>query len=141
MTAFLDSSALVKLYRIEAGSSEIEACIKSYSELCLSEIARLEFRSAIYKKVRTKELALEAAKEFIACFTDDYHLFTWVGIDESVINCASELLSKYGEKGLRTLDSIQIASALQLKLTDLLIISSDVVMNKILSLEGLSVFE
>lgn len=137
MIAFLDTSALVKLYHWETGSDIIEKAICDATELYLSEIAKLEFRSAIYKKVRTKDLNLSDAESVIACFEADYTQFNWINVDKSVIQSASELLTKYGEIGLRTLDSIQLASALSVEIKDCLILSADIIINKIVALGNL----
>lgn len=44
----------------------------------------------------------------------------------------------YGELGLRTLDSIQLASALGIGQRECLILSADIIINKIIELEGVT---
>jgi len=45
---FLDTSALVKLYRNERQTQAVQACIKPDDNLVLSGIAFLEFQSAFF---------------------------------------------------------------------------------------------
>ncbi len=52
---------------------------------------------------------------------------------------ATSLIMKYWHLGLRTLDSIQLSSVLEIKPTVGLFLTSDKVLAKIASLEGLSV--
>jgi len=52
MKAFLDTSSLIKLYHQEEGSDSITRGISNdVEEIFLSELAILEFRSAIWKKI------------------------------------------------------------------------------------------
>jgi uncharacterized protein len=126
MKAFLDTSSLVKLYHQEIGSEPILKTISSnIKSIILSEIAILEFRSAFWKKIRQKELSEETAVKVIECFENDYAKFQWIIVDSDLIHSASELLMHYGSKGLRTLDSLQLACALTLKDDDCIFLSSD----------------
>ncbi|MGK5092747.1 type II toxin-antitoxin system VapC family toxin [Deltaproteobacteria bacterium TL4] len=58
MMAFLDTSSLIKLYHHEDGSDWIMETLShnKIEDIFLSELAILEFRSALWKKVRVKEL-------------------------------------------------------------------------------------
>lgn len=80
-------------------------------EIWLSELTSIEFRSALWKKARTHELRNEDAIRTIDCFNDDQIKFRWVNLKQSVIQIALSLIMRHGDKGLRTLDSIQLASA------------------------------
>jgi predicted nucleic acid-binding protein len=116
MNAFLDTSSLLKLYHNEPGTDTLIATLSQGVEsIYLSELAILEFRSAIWKKMRTGEIDTDTANTVIACFQQDYAKFQWIFLDNGIIEQAQELLMKYGSSGLRTLDAIQLASALTLK--------------------------
>jgi hypothetical protein len=67
----------------------------------------VEFRSALWKKVRTRELSEDDAVCAIDCFSDDQDKFRWVHLETSIIRVALSTIMKYGAQGLRTLDSIQ----------------------------------
>ena len=116
MRVFLDTSSLLKLYHYEVGTDKLIAKLSHNIEVIyLSELAKLEFRSAIWKKTRTNEITVETARSSIDCFKDDYDKFQWVLLNSDVVEQADFLLMKYGAEGLRTLDAIQLSSALILK--------------------------
>ncbi|MEW5802470.1 MAG: type II toxin-antitoxin system VapC family toxin [bacterium] len=140
MRAFLDTSSLLKLYHHEIGSDAIEdALLSDVEEIFLSDIAILEFRSAIWKKVRKGEINEKVAIEVISYFQDDYHNFQWIKIQFETLEAASKLLMKYGHKGLRTLDSLQLASALTLKNDECIFLTSDNLLKSLFKEESLHV--
>ena len=96
MTIFLDSSSLLKLYHQEQNTDNLLNLIsKGVESIFLSEIAKIEFCSAIWKKVRTNEINLSKAKEKIAFFQNDFLKYQWIEINEKLINLANYYLSKY----------------------------------------------
>lgn len=115
MKAFLDTSSLLKLYHQESDTDILSAALADVESIYLSELARLEFRSAVWKKVRTKEIDSEIAQAIVSYFEEDYPKFHWIKLDAAIINQAVSLLNQYGITGLRTLDAIQLSSALSLK--------------------------
>lgn len=58
---------------------------------------------------------------------------------DNIIEAASNLLMKYGDKGLRTLDSLQLASALTLKDEDCIFLTSDNLLKSLFEEENLNV--
>ncbi len=139
MKAFVDTSSLLKLYHNEIDSDKILNGIVNIDEIYLCEIAILEFRSAIWKKVREGNIKQDIAVEVIKCFHDDYANFQWINLDSKIIESASELLMKYGNKGLRTLDSLQLASALILKNKPCVFLTSDKLVKSLFIEESLNV--
>ncbi len=126
MKAFLDTSSLIKLYHQEEGSDHVMKALSSdIREIFLSELAILEFRSAIWKKIREKEIQERAAIEVIKCFQNDVDNFHWIMLQSDIVESASHLLMKYGSCGLRTLDSLQLAAALTLKDKECVFLTSD----------------
>ncbi|MBE0428154.1 MAG: type II toxin-antitoxin system VapC family toxin [Nitrospirae bacterium] len=116
MKAFLDTSSLIKLYHTEEGSDIVmNALSNDIREIILSELAILEFRSALWKKIREKEIKEKTAIEVIKCFQNDGDNFHWILLQSDIVESASNLLMKYGSQGLRTLDSLQLAAALTLR--------------------------
>jgi predicted nucleic acid-binding protein len=114
MKAFLDTSSLLKLYHQESDTETLSNALAEVEVIYLSELAQLEFCSAIWKKVRTQEIDSETAKVVISCFEEDYAKFSWIKLNTARINHATLLLNYYGTLGLRTLDAIQLSSALSL---------------------------
>ncbi|KHD06632.1 hypothetical protein PN36_26610 [Candidatus Thiomargarita nelsonii] len=139
MKAFLDTSSLLKLYHYESGTETLNAALsQGVDKIYLSELARLEFRSAIWKKTRTGEIDTDTANAVITCFQQDNVKFQWIYLENDVIQSAEELLMKYGQEGLRTLDAIQLASALTLKeQQDIRFFTADQLLKSFFKQEGL----
>ena len=92
MKAFLDTSSLIKLYHLEEGSDfAINTLSNGVDEIFLSELAILEFRSALWKKVREGKIEETAALEVITCFDNDSDNFRWIPL-QSIAGVASGLL-------------------------------------------------
>ena len=113
MKIFLDTSSLFKLYHREIETSEIESLFSAVkiTTLFLSEITKIEFASTVWKKVRTKDITEAEAQITLALFESDFAKYVFVIPDSIIIEKARMLTSKYGMQGLRTLDGIQLATA------------------------------
>jgi len=111
---FFDTSALVKLYHEEAGTEELTALIERENPLiAVSDIAAVEMVSAFAKKVRTAEIDIPAFEEAIDAFQSDLSQFHVITVESTIMTRASDLLKTAGLKNaLKTLDSLQLASAL-----------------------------
>ncbi len=126
MKAFLDTSSLIKLYHQEEGSDfVVEVLSNDVIEIFISELAVLEFRAALWKKIREKEIEERVAIEVIKCFQNDVNNFQWILLQSDLVESASHLLMKYGIRGLRTLDSLQLAAALTLRDEECVFLTSD----------------
>jgi len=139
MKIFLDTSSLFKLYHKEEHSNKIEEIFSKVkiTNVYLSEITKVEFASSIWKKVRTKEISKEDALITMELFEIDSSKFTFVAIDSVVIEQAKNLISKYGIRGLRTLDAIQLSCSKILSKEVALFITSDNLLQTFLNEEGL----
>lgn len=136
---YLDTSSLVKVYHKEPDSDKIIKILPQYQGVFLSELTKIEFVSAFWKKVRYEKTKEAEAKEAIRLFENDHPKFNWVIIDREIILSARELVTQYREMGLRTLDSIQLACAISLKKEAEIFLTSDKILKKIMEKEGLSV--
>ena len=140
MKVYLDTSSLLKLYHQEKDSDAVLSVIEGGVDgIFLSEIAGLEFRSAFWRKVRERELDEKIAGEAIEYFQNDFDKFQWVALQADIIESAKSLLMKHGGKGLRTLDSLQLASAMTLKEDDCMFLTSDVLLKSLMREENLKV--
>ncbi len=140
MKAFLDTSSLIKLYHQEEGSDFVMKVLSNdVKEIFLSEIAVLEFRSALWKKTREKEIEEMAAIEVIKCFQNDANNFQWILVQSELVKSASHLLMKYGNSGLRTLDSLQLATAVTLREEECIFLTSDKLLQTLFVEERLKV--
>ena len=116
MKIFLDTSSLFKLYHQETGTEELEKIFSQVkiTHIYLSEITKIEFTSTVWKKVRTKEITKEQAKLTLELFESDFEKYNFIATDSLIIEQARNLTSNYGIEGLRTLDSIQLATCILL---------------------------
>lgn len=139
MVIFMDTSSLVKLYYNENDSIELLGQVTEESAtIFLSELSKLEFVSALYKKVRTGEISFEIGRNIINFFTNDFKNFNWVYLDDQIITGAINLLEKYMNKNLLTLDSLQLASALKVKNDAEVFITHDKLLKELFEIEGLN---
>lgn len=111
---FLDTSALVKIYHREIGSDYCLALYEEQSNLIISELARVELHSAIFRKQREGELGQRALKAVMQRFERDCEeRYEVLHVASLVYDEACRLLSRdAGAYGLRTLDSLQLATFL-----------------------------
>lgn len=139
MNIFLDTSSLLKLYHREEGTSELELLFSrnQITTVFLSEISKVEFSSALWKKVRTGEMTQADAEATIFSFESDADKYTFVVVDSIVIENAIRLLSKYGIIGLRTLDSIQLSTAVLLVDNSSVFLTSDEILKSLFKTEKL----
>lgn len=140
MKAYLDTSSLLKLYHSEEGSQLLQKELSSkVDSIYLSEIARIEFLSAIWKKVRQKQIKERTGNSVIDCFEADFNKFNWINLSHDIIENASVLIKKYGLDGLRSLDSLQLSCAVRLRKEDALFFTSDKLLQKLFTKENLNV--
>jgi len=140
MNLFLDTSSLLKVYHKEQETDEILLLISQEVEnIYLSEIAKIEFNSAIFNKVRQKQFSVEKAIQMILYFEKDYENFIWIEVNSNIISKSKELIKKYGINGLRTLESIQLACAISKSNEINQFKTSDLVLKKIFTLENLTI--
>lgn len=112
MRFFLDTSALVKFFHVECGTELVTQIVEnSASEIWISELARLEFTSALYRRYRNKTLDEIRLHTAITFFDQQLTNFNIEPLNQLVLDEASLLLKRYGkEYGLRTLDALQLAT-------------------------------
>jgi predicted nucleic acid-binding protein len=125
---FLDTSALVKLYHQELGSDVVEAWAATPSiRLWVSDLARIELHSVFSRKVREGELAEAALQRVLECFREDLlHRFQLVPLTPGLIERAIGFLIEHGQTHpLRTLDALQMASALVVESPVLIFVTAD----------------
>jgi uncharacterized protein len=140
MKVFFDTSSLFKLYHKEDGTSELmrlftETAIEA---IYLAEITKIEFSSVVWKKCRKNEIDENSASQLIKKFEEDSVKYRYVSEGQAVREIAQGLIGKHWRKGLRTLDSIQLASALKVKDQIELFLTADKLLSEISHIEGLT---
>lgn len=108
-----------------------------YYKIFLSEIAKIEFTSTIWKKVRTKEITELEAKTTLDLFETDFEKYTFIATDSIIVETGRTLTTKYGMQGLRTLDSIQFSTAILLARQADVFFTADKLLKSFFETEGL----
>ncbi len=112
MTFYFDTSALVKLFHEEEGSQTVTRVINSNdNEMWISELARIEFLSAIFRRYRNNEIGDQELRVVIDGFEEQLNSFNVEPLGQAIVREAESLLKKHGKtKGLRTLDALQFGT-------------------------------
>lgn len=112
MNLFFDTSALVKFFHDEKGSGTVTNLITTQdNEIWVSELVRVEFLSALFRRLRNGEINDETVCEAIAGFEEQITLFNVEPLGRAIIKEAEFLLRKYGKtKRVRTLDALQLGT-------------------------------
>jgi predicted nucleic acid-binding protein len=143
---FFDSSALVKRFAQEQGSSFVLSLLRpsAKNRLYAARIIEVEVCAALARRRKANTIsAAQAAKGLRRLRHDLPRRFTQVAISESVLVEASRLAETYA---LRGYDAVQLAAAMAASnerklnsLSPLVIVSSDVELNDAARAEGFNV--
>lgn len=141
MIVFLDTSSLFKLYFQEEGSAEIDTFFaeNSINSVLISGLTIIEFRSIVWRKVRMKEVSPADDHTIFTLFSQDLDRYQFIDIDEQLLQTASQLIDKHGLNGLRSLDALQLASAVTARERVTLYKTADRLLNDLFKAEGLPV--
>ena len=112
MILYLDTSALVKLYVREPGSTVLRAHAAKAGALATSVVAYAETRAA-FARLRQSGVSSDTRhQQRLQQFERDWESLLRVELAAEVLRSAGDMAEIYG---LRGFDSIQLASALWLK--------------------------
>jgi predicted nucleic acid-binding protein len=112
LTLYLDTSALVKLYVEETGSSIVREAVEEAEAVASSIIAYVEARAAFARRQRERTITLPAYKRLLRDFEADWRRYLVIEATELLVRRAAELAETHR---LRAYDSIHLASASILK--------------------------
>jgi predicted nucleic acid-binding protein len=117
---FLDTSALAKRYHKESGSEYMDRILEQPgSRSLISHLSIVELESVLAIKMRTGEIdqqAMEIAQRRFRADLAQQRFLVIPLIQEGHFHGARKLLVQYGvPEGLRTLDALQLAIALDLR--------------------------
>lgn len=107
MILYIDTSALVKLYAKEAGTTEVQRAVAKAEQIATSLIAYVETRSALARKYRLEQVdgaARRHKREFERDWTQLYRL----PMDVITVRRAAELAEQHR---LRAYDAVHLATA------------------------------
>lgn len=143
---YIDSSALVKRYVSEAGTSWVRTLCDPQAQhsIYTVRISGAEIVAALFQRARTGALPLTVAQAVANRFRQDFqHAYQIVEVSPKVVAQAMELS---GPRGLRGYDSVQLAAALALQevrrsfgLSGVTFVCADARLNRAAVVEGLRV--
>ena len=145
MALFLDTSALAKLYHEELGSAAVQELFGVPDQApYISRLGAIEMHSVLAGKMRTGEIANDAMELARRRFRSDVRKrrLRVVAMRVRHYELAERLLIVHGAtNGLRTLDALQLALALDLHRNGLVdsCVTSDRVLIRVAPLEGVRV--
>ncbi|MFC2087150.1 type II toxin-antitoxin system VapC family toxin [Bacteroidota bacterium] len=127
MILFFDTSALVKLFNNEQGSEEVtNLIIDPSNEVVVLELAQIEIQSAIYRKIRSKEIGEDKLEKIQEAIDEQFEIFTIIPFGTDIIEETKILIKQYGKQfGLRTLDALHVAAWSLIAGSDWQFVSSD----------------
>jgi predicted nucleic acid-binding protein len=111
MILYLDTSAVVKLYVEEDGSSLVRSRVESAEVVTTSRIAYAETRAAMASAARQGRITSAERSVAVAAFRADWRSFSVVNVTQEVVELAADLAE---DKALRGYDAVHLASAVLL---------------------------
>jgi len=113
--AYLDTSALAKWYLNEPGSDDFVSYLQGLDVAVVSSLTRTEVRSMLARRRRMGDLSHELESVVYAAFLNDIAQ-GWLQlypVEDARFDEAANLIARYPEHPLRTLDALHLAIALQ----------------------------
>jgi uncharacterized protein len=105
---YLDTSAAVKLYTSEPGSSETRRAVAETDEIASSVLAYAETRAALARKFRMRQIDAATFARSKADFESDWEGFLKMPADPETVRRAGDLSERFK---LRAYDAIHLATA------------------------------
>ena len=117
MNIYPDTSFLVSLYLMDRHSAKAEALSGSNPTFCVTPLHSAEWTHAIEQHVFRGTLSGEHAQRLHRSFASDCNE-AWIqlSIPDSAFERCSVLARHYVNIGVRTLDTLHVASALELRI-------------------------
>jgi predicted nucleic acid-binding protein len=118
LSIYADSSFLVSLYLTDIHSEEALRRMSAHPRASLTPLHRAEWTHAVAQGVFRGTISNDEARQVYSAFEDDREAGLWleVGLPETTFETAIDLARRHGARiGIRTLDSLHVASALELR--------------------------
>lgn len=112
MNLFFDTSALVKFFHEEEGTDIVtDLILEQNNEVWFSELGRLEFISAVFRRFRNKELDEGQLNTAVDSFENQIAGFNVEPLGQAVLEQAEFFIKKYGGTyGLKALDALHLGA-------------------------------
>lgn len=114
--AYLDTSALAKWYLNEAGSEAFVEFLQGLDSAVISSLSVTEMRSLLSRRRRMGDISAELEYLLFAALLDDIDR-GWLQrypLDDARFAEATNLIARYPEHPLRTLDALHLTVAVDL---------------------------
>ena len=111
--AYLDTSALAKWYLNEAGSEAFVEFLQGLDSAVISSLSVTEMRSLLSRRRRMGDISAELESVLFAALLDDIDR-GWLQrypLDDARFAEATNLIARYPEHPLRTLDALHLTVA------------------------------
>jgi predicted nucleic acid-binding protein len=118
LSVYVDSSFVVSLYLTDIHSPEARGRMQDASPLILTPLHRAEWTHALAQHQFRRTLTAEKAQRAQAQFLSDEaaHLWHHAPLPEDAFEICADLAQRFGSKlGMRTLDTLHVACALELR--------------------------
>lgn len=118
MTTYADTSFLVSLYLQDSHSQQADQMLRDLTDCFLTALHQAEWFHAIAQHVFRGSISESKAGELQGLFEQDVKTGPWreVAVPDTAFDLCTDLGRRYGPKlGMRTLDSLHVACALELK--------------------------
>ena len=140
---FVDSSALVKRYRREAGSEKVARLLDAADLIAVSGLTRLEVSAALVRRGRNSGMSEQSLAGVLLTLDDDVRKsLDVIHLNVSLVEEATRLTRLYG---LRAADAIQLACARlvrdESREQNLIFLGSDQELNAAASKDGFAVVD
>ena len=113
--AYLDTSALAKWYLNEQGSEAFVVFLQDLDVAVISSLTITEMRSLFSRRRRMGDLTVELENVLVAAFLEDIDR-GWLQrypLDDARFSEAANLIARYPEQPLRSLDALHLTVAAQ----------------------------
>ena len=108
MILYLDTSALIKAYVTEEGTTEVLAAIRRVDAVASHLIAFVEANAAFSRLSRENVLTEKQCHAVRSEFLNDWGNYVQVGLNQSILQRAADLAGGFA---LRAYDSVHLAAA------------------------------
>jgi predicted nucleic acid-binding protein len=118
LTVYADTSVFVSLYLPDAHSKEAQKLMERHPRVWLTPLHRVEWTHAIGQHVFQHKILLREAQAVYADFERDREAGVWIetSVSERAFDtCTAIARNRVAKLGVRTLDTLHVALALELK--------------------------
>jgi predicted nucleic acid-binding protein len=118
LTTYADTSFLVSLYLEDAHSKQADKMLPVLADCFLTPLHRAEWFHAIVQHVFRSTISESTAQELERLFEQDMRTGPWreVAFPDNAFDLCADIARRYGPKfGMRTLDTLHVACAIELK--------------------------